>query len=89
MTPETDNFEQALNELEQVVERLQQTDIPLEEAVALYRRATELAARSEELLSAAELQVHQLTRAAQERFSEYAVDPAAEEPEDRGVEEME
>lgn len=67
-------FEQALAELEAVVERLQRPDVPLEEAVALYRRGTELARQSEELLSAAELQVQQLTQAVQEHFEGYTVD---------------
>ena len=68
------NFEQALSELERIVERLQQSDVPLDEAVALYRKGTELAQRSEELLSSAELQVQQLTSAVQERFAQYTWD---------------
>ncbi len=72
------SFERALAELEAVVERLQQPDVPLEEAVALYRRGTELAQESESLLSAAELQVQQLTRAVQERFAEYAAEESDE-----------
>jgi exodeoxyribonuclease VII small subunit len=76
------NFEQALTELEAVVERLQKPDVPLDEAVALYRRGTELAERGESLLSEAELQVQQLTQAVRERFSEYSIDePAAEDDE--------
>lgn len=67
-------FERAIAELEAVVERLQHPDLPLEEAVALYRKGTELAERSEALLSSAELQVQQLTRAVQERFAEYAAE---------------
>lgn len=73
------DFERALAELETVVERLQQADVPLEEAVALYRRGTELAERSEALLSSAELQVQQLSRAVQERFATYAVENGADE----------
>jgi exodeoxyribonuclease VII small subunit len=69
---ETTGFEQSLAELEKVVERLQQPDVPLEEAIALYRRGTELAQRSEALLNQAELQVQELTQAVRERFVEYA-----------------
>jgi exodeoxyribonuclease VII small subunit len=76
------NFEQALTELEAVVERLQKPDVPLDEAVALYRRGTELAERGESLLSEAELQVQQLTQAVRERFSEYSIDEFAAEDED-------
>jgi exodeoxyribonuclease VII small subunit len=78
---ETPNFERSLAELEAVVERLQRPDVPLDEAMALYRRGTELAQQSEALLSGAELQVQQLTRAVQERFSDYAdeTDPGEDE----------
>ena len=76
-------FEQALAKLEEVVEKLQQPDIPLEQAVALYRRGTELAAQTEALLSSAELQVQELTRAVRERFAEYSAgegeDPSTED----------
>lgn len=72
-------FEQALSELERVVERLQRPEIPLDEAVALFRRGTELAQMTEELLSAAELQVQQLSQAVRERFVEYAADGESDE----------
>ena len=68
------SFEQSLAELEKIVERLQRPDVPLDEAVALYRKGTELARKSDAQLSAAELQVQQLTRAVQERFAEYAAE---------------
>jgi exodeoxyribonuclease VII small subunit len=64
-------YEQAIVELERVVDRLQKPDIPLDEAVALYRRGTDLAALAESLLSTAELQVQQLSQSVRERFSEY------------------
>jgi len=73
------NFEQSLAELEKIVEQLQRSDVPLDQAVALYRKGTELAQRSEAQLSAAELQVQQLTRAVQERFAEYAVEDEADD----------
>ena len=66
------NFEQALDELEQIVERLQQDTVPLDEAVALFRRGSELAQHSETLLARAELQVQQLTQVVRERFTEYS-----------------
>ena len=71
-------FEQALAELERVVERLQRPEIPLDEAVALFRRGTELAQMTEDLLSAAELQVQQLSQAVRERFVEYAAEESSE-----------
>ncbi len=69
---ETVRFEEALAELEKIVDRLQRPDIPLDEAVALFRRGTELAETTETLLSEAEIQVQQLTQAVRERFVEYA-----------------
>lgn len=72
------NFEQALTELETVVKQLQRPELTLDQAVALYRRGTELAQKSEELLASAELQVQTLTHAVQERFAEYSVDDADE-----------
>jgi exodeoxyribonuclease VII small subunit len=72
-------FEQALTELEKVVERLQRPDVPLDEAVALYRRGTELAQQTENLLAGAELQVQQLTQAVRERFVAYAVESDEED----------
>lgn len=79
---ESPSFERILTELEAVVERLQKPDVPLDEAVALYRRGTELAQRSEALLSEAELQVRQLTHVVQERFAAYEVEGEDEEAEE-------
>jgi exodeoxyribonuclease VII small subunit len=79
VTVDSLNFEGALAELQEVVEQLQRPDLPLDRAVALYRRGTELARHTEELLNAAELQVQQLTEAVQERFAGYTVDPEASE----------
>ena len=74
------DFERAVVELESIVERLQRPDLPLADAISLYRKGTELADRSEALLSAAELQVQQLTKAVQERFADYVAEPE-EDPE--------
>lgn len=79
---ESPDFERILAELEAVVERLQRPDVPLAEAVALYRRGTELAQRSEALLSEAEVQVRQLTHVVQERFAAYEVESDDEENSD-------
>ena len=73
------DFEAAIAELESVVKQLQRPELPLDQAVALYRRGTELAQKSEELLSAAELQVQKLTDAVQERFAEYSVEEPSED----------
>jgi exodeoxyribonuclease VII small subunit len=79
---EAPRFEQALAELERIVERLQKPDLPLDEAVSLYRKGTELAQVTESLLARAELQVQQLTDAVRERFVEYAAESDEGEPEE-------
>ncbi len=68
------DFEKAIAELEALVERLQKPDLSLRDAIALYRRGTELAQSCEAALSEADLQVQQLTRAVHERFEGYASD---------------
>lgn len=71
---EAPRFEQALADLERIVEKLQRPELPLDEAVALYRQGTELAQLTEGLLANAELQVQQLTDAVRERFAEYTTE---------------
>lgn len=54
------SFEEAFAELEATVARLEQGDLPLEEAIALFERGQALAAHCGLQLDAAELQVRQL-----------------------------
>ncbi|CTQ32514.1 exodeoxyribonuclease VII small subunit [Jannaschia rubra] len=54
-------FEQALAELEKVVNQLDSGDVPLEESIRLYERGAELKARCESRLKAAEEKVEQIT----------------------------
>jgi exodeoxyribonuclease VII small subunit len=54
-------FEQALEELEAVVGRLEDAELPLEEAIALFERGQALLAHCQGQLDAAELKVRQLT----------------------------
>jgi exodeoxyribonuclease VII small subunit len=56
-------FEEAFEELETIVQRLEAGDLTLEEAIALYQRGMGLAQRCNEALDAAELQVQQLNLA--------------------------
>ena len=56
-------FEEAFEELETIVQRLEAGDLTLEEAIALYQRGMGLAQRCNEALGAAELQVQQLNLA--------------------------
>ena len=54
------SFEQAYEELEQTVHRLEAGDLALEEAIATYERGMRLARRCGAALDAAELQIQQL-----------------------------
>lgn len=60
--PEHLSFEQALKELETIIRRLEQGELPLEDAVSQYKRAEALRARCGTLLDNAELAVNQATR---------------------------
>lgn len=53
-------FEAAFAQLEEVVQRLEGGDLPLEEALALYERGMELAGHCQTLLEQAELRVTRL-----------------------------
>ncbi len=63
--PNTDvaklSFEKALAELEQIVQKLERGDVPLEESVTIYERGEVLKRRCEELLRAAEARVEKIT----------------------------
>jgi exodeoxyribonuclease VII small subunit len=56
------NYEDAFEELEALVERLESGDLPLEESLALFERGQALAARCSELLEQAELKLRQLVQ---------------------------
>ena len=53
-------FEAAFAQLEEVVQRLEGGDLPLEEALALYERGMALSGHCQALLDQAELRVTQL-----------------------------
>jgi exodeoxyribonuclease VII small subunit len=57
----TMSFEKALAELEQIVQRLERGDVPLEESVTIYERGEALKRRCEELLRQAEARVEKIT----------------------------
>ena len=57
------NFEKALAELEQTVQKLELGELPLADSVALFERGQALAARCQAQLDAAELRVEQLLTA--------------------------
>lgn len=55
-----EQYETLLAELQTVVERLEQGELSLAEALRLYERGAELAAACQQLLDAAELRIRQL-----------------------------
>ncbi len=60
--PEELNFEQAFKELRELVEALEDGDLPLEDSLRLYERGQALAARCNELLEHAELRLKELAQ---------------------------
>lgn len=60
--PKPLDFEQALRELETLVERLEQGDLPLEESLRHFERGVALTRECQTALKAAEARVELLTR---------------------------
>ena len=55
------SFEQALAELESIIQRLERGDVPLEQSIAIYGRGEALKARCDQLLKQAEMKIEQIT----------------------------
>ncbi len=55
------SFEDLQRELEEIVTRLERGDVPVDEAIALFRRGEELYRNAAERLQAAELRIEELT----------------------------
>lgn len=60
--PEQPDFEQALDELEKIVERLEHGDLPLEEAMKTFERGVELTRHCQTALKAAQQRVEILLK---------------------------
>jgi exodeoxyribonuclease VII small subunit len=58
-------FEQAINELEQIVGKLERGDVELEPSIALYERGEALRAHCDQLLRRIEAKVEKITMDAQ------------------------
>ncbi|HVY87300.1 MAG TPA: exodeoxyribonuclease VII small subunit [Hyphomonadaceae bacterium] len=56
----TMSFEHALAELEQIVHKLEQGDVPLEDSIRIYERGAALKAHCEKKLKEAELKVEKI-----------------------------
>ena len=59
-TQQTPSFEQALQQLEQLVNELEQGDLPLEESLKKFEQAVALSRSSQQQLQQAEVKVKQL-----------------------------
>ncbi|MGU3541152.1 exodeoxyribonuclease VII small subunit [Methylobacterium sp. A54F] len=70
-------FEQALEQLEVIVRRLEKGDVPLDESVAIYERGEALKRHCEALLKRAEARIQRITLGPDGR-------PAGVEPLDAG-----
>jgi len=55
------SFEDLQRELEEIVTRLERGDVPVDDAIALFRRGEELYKACVERLQAAELRIEELT----------------------------
>ena len=54
------SFEEAIAELERIVERLERGQVPLAESIAIYERGAALKKRCEELLRQAEMRIEKI-----------------------------
>jgi exodeoxyribonuclease VII small subunit len=68
------SFEEAYNELENTVQRLEAGELNLEEAISLYERGMRMAQRCSDLLDAAELQVQELVPASDRQMGMFLED---------------
>ena len=54
------NFEDSLKQLENIVDKLERGDVPLDESIAIYERGEALRNRCDELLKAAEARIEKI-----------------------------
>ena len=64
------SFEEALQQLEEIVAQLEAGQLPLEQALAKFESATRLKGRCEELLAQAEAKIEELTETVEEESDE-------------------
>jgi len=69
------SFEQALGELEAIVDRLDRGEIPLEQSIAAYERGTALRRHCESKLAEARLRVERLVEGEDGAVSTEPLDP--------------
>lgn len=69
-------FETALTQLEEVVQKLESGNLPLEEATSLYEKGMELSELCNRILTSAELRITQI----QTSYGEQLPSPSVSEP---------
>ena len=79
MTDESLSFEQALQELEEVVARLEEGKLVLEESMTLFERGQELAMLCNKALDGAELRVQKVRSTTNETYEVVPFEEAEEE----------
>ena len=79
------DFEQALDELEKLVERLERGDLPLEEALRVFERGVALTRHCQSALKAAQQKVEILLRRSGQTEVEPFVEDAAEDDAQQAV----
>ena len=55
-------FEQAIEELETIINRLEEGDVPLDETIKLYERGSELKDFCEKILQSAEVKIQKINQ---------------------------
>jgi exodeoxyribonuclease VII small subunit len=78
------DFEQALRELERLVEQLERGDLPLEQAITTFERGIELTRNCQKSLRAAQQKVEILMRRNGGLVTENFVEPADDDGPDAG-----
>lgn len=61
------SFEQALGQLEQIVQQLERGDVPLDQSISLYERGEALRAACQQRLDAAQARIERIVTAADGR----------------------
>lgn len=61
IAPDSLSFEDALRELEMIVQRLERGDVPLDDSITLYARGEALRAQCQKRLADAEARIEKLT----------------------------
>ncbi|NLK38348.1 MAG: exodeoxyribonuclease VII small subunit [Epulopiscium sp.] len=72
-------FEEALQRMEEIVEILENEEVPLEDSIALYKEGLSLSAICQEILAVAEGEIVQLQKEAGGIFSEVPFIPKEED----------